>query len=213
MHAGIFAAAAVMSIVAGLTLVGCYQPGVGSDELRDALEAPVELFGDGGAGPRDAGVDGSSAAGDAGTGCAVDSPLSALRIVVRTTALGGRYAPRNIGAIWIETATGQYVKTVQRWANRRRAYLTSYMAVTGGDVTDAISGATLSSHITHDVTWNLTDRNRCEIPPGNYRVAIEMTDGNMTGVAVRLPFTKNTTGTMSTPPETAQFHNLLLDLH
>ena len=206
---------AVLSIASALTLVGCYQPGVDRDELRDALEAPTDLFGDGGVviPPRDAGVDGPGAAVDASTGCAVDSPLSALRIVVRTTAVGGRYAPRNVGAIWIETAAGGYVKTVKRWANRRKGYLTSYMAVTGGDVTDAVSGATLSSHITHDLTWNLTDRSRCEIPPGNYRVAIELTDGNMTGASLRIPFTKGTTGSMSMPADTANFHNLLIDLH
>ncbi len=206
----------MLSIASALTLVGCYQPGVDRDELRDALEAPTDLFDDGGTviPPRDARViDGPSAAVDASAGCAVDSPLSALRVVVRTTAVGGRYAPRNVGAIWIETSAGAYVKTVKRWANRRKGYLTSYMAVTGGDVTDAVSGATLSSHITHDVTWDLTDRNRCEIPPGNYRVAIELTDGNMTGAALRIPFTKGATGSMSTPAETANFHNLLLDLH
>lgn len=201
-----------MSIGAALTLVGCYEPGVDRDTLRDALEPPIGLFDDGGVATDARPTDGGGGAVDAAPGCTVSS-LTGLRVVVRTTALGGRYAPRNIGAIWIETAAGQYVKTVKRWANRRRQHLTSYMAVSGGDVTDAISGATLSSHITHDVTWNLTDRNHCEVPAGNYRVAIEMTDGNNTGVAVRLPFTKGTTGNVSMPAETAQFHDLRLELH
>ena len=49
--------------------------------------------------------------------------------------------------------------------------------------------------------------------PGNYRVAIEMTDGNMTGAALRIPFTKGTTPSMSMPTETTNFHNLVIDLH
>jgi hypothetical protein len=205
-----------MSIVAGLTLVGCYQPGVDRDELRDGLEPPTGLFDDGAVIPPPTDgrvIDAPMSQIDAGTGCPVDSPLSALHIIVRTTAVGGRYQPRNVGAIWIETAAGQYVKTVKRWANRRKTYLTSYMAVTGGDVTDAVSGATLSSHITHDVTWNLTGRDHCEIVPGNYRIAIELTDGNMTGASLRIPFTKGTTASMSTPADTANFHNMVIDLH
>ncbi|MBK9033260.1 MAG: hypothetical protein IPL61_18640 [Myxococcales bacterium] len=133
---------AALSIAAALAIAGCYEPGVGRDDLQDALAAPVDLFDDGGTVvPRDGGGGGGP---DAAAGCDT-SPLSALRIVVRTTPFGGRYQPKNIGAIWIETASGQYVKTVKRWANRRLRYLTRYNAASGGDITDAITGATLTS--------------------------------------------------------------------
>ncbi|MBK9033911.1 MAG: DUF2271 domain-containing protein [Myxococcales bacterium] len=199
-----------MSIAAALAFAGCYEPGVGRDDLQDALAAPVDLFDDGGTVvPRDGGGGGGP---DAAAGCDT-SPLSALRIVVRTTPFGGRYQPKNIGAIWIETASGQYVKTVKRWANRRLRYLTRYNAASGGDVTDAITGATLTSHITHDVTWNLTDRTHCEVPAGNYRVVMELTDQDAAGASVVLPFTKGTSGAVSMPAQTAQFHDLVLDLH
>ena len=191
-----------------IALAGCYQPGVDKDELRDALEPPVELFDDGGT-PLP--IDASTVAIDAASGCDV-SPLSALHIVVRTTPFGGRYAPKNIGAIWIETATGAYVKTVKRWANRRRQYLTTFNSVTGGDLTDAISGATLTSHVTHDVTWNLNDRNRCEIAAGDYQVAMELTDRDGPGAVARFPFHKGTTPATTNPADTAQFHGLVLEL-
>ena len=168
-----------MSILGILAGAGCYEPSVDKDALGDALGPPIGLFDDGGVGPRDGGGGGGP---DAAAGCD-SSPLSALRIVVRTTAVGGRYAPKNIGAIWIETAAGQYVKTVKRWANRRLRYLTRYNAAAGGDVTDAITGATLTSHTTHDVTWNLTDRARCEVPAGTYQVALRV---NRTTAAVAL---------------------------
>ncbi len=203
-----FRLSAAMSMCVGLAIAGCYDPGVGKDELDDAVQAPVELFADGGAGPSD----GRPPGGDAASGCDT-SPLSALRIVVRTTPYGGRYQPKNIGAIWIETAAGQYVKTVKRWANRRLRYLTRYAAASGGDITDAVTGATLPSHTTHTVTWNLTDRNRCEVPAGQYRVVMELTDQDAAGAYATFPFTKGTTPATTNPTATAQFHDLVLDLH
>ena len=203
-----FTVRAAMSILGILAGAGCYEPSVDKDALGDALGPPIGLFDDGGVGPRDGGGGGGP---DAAAGCD-SSPLSALRIVVRTTAVGGRYAPKNIGAIWIETAAGQYVKTVKRWANRRLRYLTRYNAAAGGDVTDAITGATLTSHTTHDVTWNLTDRARCEVPAGTYQVVMELTDRDSTGVSAVFPFTKGSAGGVTMPAQTAQFHDLVLEL-
>ena len=132
---------------------------------------------------------------------------------MRTTALGGRYAPKNIGAIWIETAAGQYVKTVERWANRRRQYLTNFNSASGQNVTDAVSGATLTAHITHNLTWNLKGLDNCEIPAGEYRVRMELTDRDSTGVVATFPFTKGTTAVVTHPADAPQFHDLTLDLH
>lgn len=191
----------------------CFRPDQDPDYLSDAgLGPPVGSFSDGGVG-RDATPVGVDAGGgpDGGSSCDLTA-LAGLRIVVRTTAVGGRYAPKNIGAIWIETASGQYVKTVKRWASRRLRYLTRYNAASGGDVTDAITGATLTTHITHDVTWNLTDRARCEIPAGDYKVVMELTDRDSTGVSAEFPFTKATTGQVWMPTQTAQFHDLRLEL-
>ena len=39
---------AAMSMCASLAIAGCYEPGVGKDELDDAVQAPVDLFSDGG---------------------------------------------------------------------------------------------------------------------------------------------------------------------
>ena len=187
-----------------ILLAACYDPAVDKNELQDAIQPPVDLFSDGGTvtPPTD---------GGGGGGCDV-SPLSGLRIVVRTTQFGGRYKPKNIGAIWIETASGQYVKTVKRWALRRLRYLTRLAAASNGNVTDAITGATLSSHITHDVTWNLNNLQGCEIPAGDYRVVMELTDQDAPGAYATFPFTKGTTAVTLHPTETAQFHDLTLEL-
>lgn len=208
----------LVSIVAA-SLGGCYQPSVDRDHLEDALEPPTDLFEDGGARPIDArpSSDGSmpidASTVDAPPGCTDTTPLTALRIVVRTTQFGGQYRPKNIGAIWIQTAAGAYVKTVKRWANRRRQYLITYNGSALGDLTDAISGATLSNHITHDVTWNLTGVNHCEVPTGDYRVWMETTDRDGPGATASFPFTIGATGSVQMPTETTNFHDLLLDLH
>lgn len=192
-----------LSTCLALAVAGCYEPAVDKDELGDALQPPTGLFSDGGTGP---GTDGGGGGGCSGTS------LTGLHIVVRTTPFGGRYKPKNIGAIWIETASGQYVKTVKRWARRRLPYLTRYNASSGGDVTDAVSGATLTAHQTHDVTWNLAGRDGCEIAAGAYRVAMELTDQDAPGAFATFPFTMGSAPQTLRPTETAQFHDLLLEL-
>ena len=215
-----FAVPLAMSMFASLAIAGCYQPSVGRDDLQDSLGPPTDLFdGDGGR-PVDAAVpsdgrppiDAPGGGPDAATGCDT-TPLTGLTITVTTAPYGGRYQPKNIGAIWIETATGTYVKTVQRWANRRLQYLTRYNAASGGDTTDAITGATLTSHQTHTVTWNLTNRQRCEVATGNYRVVMELTDQDAPGAYATFPFTLGTTASTTNPTGTNQFKNITFNLH
>jgi len=178
---------------------GCFAPGTSADEIESGTQPPGGLFG------ADGGTGGNCANPD-------PSPLSQLHIRVRTTAVGGRYAPRNVGAIWIETAAGAYVKTVERWGKTRARYLTRWNAASKGDVVDAITSATLSNHITHDRTWNLTDKTMCEVPAGSYKVIVEQTDANTTGKSIELPFTKDMTPASSMPAENTWFHDLLLEL-
>ncbi|MEZ4404003.1 MAG: DUF2271 domain-containing protein [Kofleriaceae bacterium] len=220
-HGGMFAMWTMKSI--GFVLLGltaaCYEPRTSVDELSDSGEAPpTGLFDDGGsavhdARPGDGGVAPVDGGGpDAAPGCDL-SPLSAMRIVTTTSAVGGRYAPKNVGAIWIETSGGQYVKTVERWGNRRAGYLTRWRAASGGDLTDAITGATLTTHVTHDRTWSLTDRQRCEIAAGNYQVVMELTDRDSAGASAVFAFTKGSTPAVFTPADAPNFHNLRFDLH
>jgi hypothetical protein len=106
-----------------------------------------------------------------------------VQIQVRTVTTDDGYSPRNIGVIWIADADGRWVKTLKRWANRRLSHLVEWRAVTakagaGGDMTDAVSGATLSTHRLHTATWNCTDRLRQPRPLDFYRVVFEMTETN-----------------------------------
>jgi hypothetical protein len=185
--------------VAGIALTACFAPTVGAEDDGPGTQPPNELFG------ADAGSNPACPGGDT-------SPLSQLHIRVRTTAVGGRYAPRNVGAIWIESGTGTFIKTVERWGSTRARYLTRFTAASGGNVVDAITSATLAQHTTHDREWNLKDRSECEIAAGDYRVVIEHTDRNSTGVSIVLPFSKDQSAVTLMPAEATNFHDLVLEL-
>jgi hypothetical protein len=114
-----------------------------------------------------------------------------LTVSLTSKAVGGRYAPQNIGAIWVETGSGQFVKTLVRWAGIRAGDLRSWNAASGGwgfsffglgggggvDEADAVTGATLRSHQMHSVTWDMIDNNEQLVPDGAYVVKVEVADG------------------------------------
>lgn len=157
---------------------GCHRPEVGSKEPPvDPILPPVGLFG-----------------GDAGTGSSVDAgsdgcgSTKMLDFTVSNLPPRGRYAPKNIGAIWVERADGSFVHTLEMWARTRRRYLVEFRARTGGNTVDAVTGATLSSHRTHAVRWNLTDVSGCAVRPGDYKLVLELTDRDGAGPLFEIPF-------------------------
>jgi len=91
------------------------------------------------------------------------------------------YNPRNCMAIWVTTGTGEFVKTLKRRANSRIRYLYKWIADSNRDVTDAITGATINSHQTHNVTWDCRDTSGALVPDGTYRIRVEFTTRNGQG--------------------------------
>ena len=177
---------------------GCIEPATGVDVIQPGTEPPGGLFGaDGGMGS---------------CGTADPSPLSKLHISVLTSAFGGRYRPRNVGAIWVETAAGAFVKTIDRWGASRARYIVKWQASSHANVVDAVTGATLQSHITHDRTWNLKDLTECEVPSGDYRIMMETTDYDGAGASTMIPFTKGQTPLTLTPADTTNFHSIKIEL-
>lgn len=176
-------------------VAACYQPRTDDDVLGDGLARPSDLF------EPDASTIPVCPNPD-------PSPLSALRIHVRTSSFGGRFAPRNVGAIWIEDRDGDFVKTVKRWGQTRAKWLTRFVAASDENLVDAITGATLPVHQTHDATWNLMDLAHCEIGAGEYRVVFEMTERSGTGELVAVPFVKDQTPSTTSPGDTPYFHDL-----
>ncbi len=121
-----------------------------------------------------------------------------LNVSVETSSAGGNYAPRNILAIWIEDASGNFVKTLLANADRRIEYLYTWKAITTvkGSMynrVDAITGATLAGHGTRTCTWNGTDFNKNQVANGTYYVCMELTDKHAQGNYAKFAFTKGAT--------------------
>lgn len=184
----------------------CYSPQHAVDETRPA-SATLDLT------PfqRD-----SATAGRLGTqtpaDCQSETGLTALELSVRTTNAGGRYAPRNVGAFWIETADGRFVKTLARWGTRRAKWLTRFQGSAKGDVTDAVTGATLAAHKTHEVRWDLNGLDGCEVETGDYALLLELTDRDAAGQSMSIAFSKQDVGFVLSPADTQSFHDVRLTL-
>jgi len=118
-----------------------------------------------------------------------------LNVSVTTSSAGGNYAPRNIVSVWIEDASGNFVKTLLAYADKRIQHLNTWEKVTSAkgimyNRTDAITGATQSNHGTRTCKWDGTDYNKKLVADGNYFVCMELTDKNATGNYSKFAFTK-----------------------
>jgi hypothetical protein len=116
----------------------------------------------------------------------VTSQSCSLSVSVTTTAPGGKYRPRNVGAIWIADSSGGFVKSLDVWGSRRLSHVTAWNAATktagvAGNKVDAVTSATLSAHRAHNVTWNCKDYRGQVAPDDTYRVYFEVTDSNESG--------------------------------
>ena len=68
-----------------------------------------------------------------------------LTFAVRTVAFPGSYAPKHVMAIWVETSTGTFVKSLMVLAGTRASHLDKWKAVSGQNKVGAITGATQTS--------------------------------------------------------------------
>jgi hypothetical protein len=156
-------------------------------------------------------------AGGQGGSVAIDSGTSqsCLSVIVTTVTANGNYSPRNVGAIWIASDNGAFIKTLAVWARQRISRLTLWRSTTfqaglGNNTVDAITGATLSNHQTHQVSWNCTDATRKPVPDGGYRVYFEMTDRNGSGPNTFVTFTKGPIPFNQSYPDQSNFKGLSL---
>lgn len=199
----VLSALAVRRRRAGLSLLfflpGCFQPGIPSDDIQSARadQPPVDAFRH----EQDAGT--QDACGDA-----KPTATSSLRFRVRTSAVGGRFSPRNVGAIWLQDGSGAFVKTLERWATTRAKWLITFNAASGGNVVDAVTGATRLSHETHEVAWDLTSAAGCRVAAGDYAIWLELTDKSGPGVTLGIPFVLADPGEDVVTEDTPNFHDM-----
>lgn len=116
-----------------------------------------------------------------------------LKIAFRTKTFKGRYSPRNVGAVWIEDEDGKFLRTVKVWARKRAVHLIKWNRSSDGDRTDAISGATISSHKRHEMKWDRKDAKGKTHGVGDYILRVEFTEHNSAsnnkgGPSLKIPF-------------------------
>lgn len=160
----------------------------------------------------DASTDDELDAGD-GPDAALEpvDPSKPCTFEVRTLSQGGRYAPKNIGAIWIARADGSWVKTLELWASVRFRYLEAYRAAnTTGNKVDAVTSSTLRMPKAHTVNWNLKDAQGQEVSDGDYQVQVEVTDDDKPGKTLSLPFKKTSSKFQASAVDNEHFHSVRL---
>jgi len=142
--------------------------------------------------------------------------VGVLTVTANTSETGGNFAPRNIVAIWVEDSQGNFVKTLMAYAQNRITHLNTWQASTSAagtefNTTDAITGATRSSHATRECSWNATDYNGNIVTDGEYFVWMELTDKNGTGNYSSFSFTKSDIEELQNPTDVPSFSNISIN--
>lgn len=200
-----------------VTYTGAGEAGEGAAGI--AAHSGRVAAGSGAAGSGGAGSSGAagkpSSAGTSGAAASAGSSSepASVSFSVTTMPLGGKYQPKNIGAIWIETRSGEFVKTLELWAKTRRRYLTKFNKAVGTTGTvDVTASATLPTHKMHGVLWNHADRSSVSRDPGPYRLCVEVTDASATGQNYCIDFDSSAGTQTLTPADQAYFKALSLSV-
>lgn len=133
-----------------------------------------------------------------------------LSVSTLTSPAGGKYAPSHVLAIWVETSKGTFVKSLLVYAQKRKDYLTNWLASSSKSNTDAVTGATLTSHAIRTCSWDGTDTSGIVVGDGAYRVCMELTDKNATGNFSIVGFTKGTAADKQSPANVTCFSSLAI---
>lgn len=145
--------------------------------------------------------------------CATAQTAGTLTFSVTTSSSGG-FSPKNIVAIWVQDGTNAFVKTKLKYAATQENRLLLWKAVSGGNVVDAVTGATQSSHATRSIVWNGTNVAGSLVADGNYSIWVELSWGNNSSTqkaSTSVSFTKGATVVHLTPASTANFSGITLD--
>jgi hypothetical protein len=131
-------------------------------------------------------------------------------VKVTTATNNGTYAPRNVGVVWITNGSGTFVKTLELWAKEREFELDTWARDTlnagaTANTVDAITSASVLTHIAHTSSWNCADFNERAVPDGSYQVHFEMTESNDPGVTEVVTFVKGPARATIAPPDTPIF--------
>ena len=128
----------------------------------------------------------------------------------KTVTFGGSYAPKHVGVVWIEDAGGGYIRSIDGWAKTRKKHLVNWNAASSGDQNagDALTRATIKSHETHSLKWDLTDASGKKVSAGDYLLRAEFTERNGEGRQMSIPFTLGAGEQTVSPSDEANFTSI-----
>lgn len=139
-----------------------------------------------------------------------------LTFTVKSVTNNSTYSPRNVIAIWIKDAQGNFVVSRKVMANARKVHLVKWNANSSGNVVSAITGATLPTHQTHTITWDGKNANGVLVQDGTYQIWVEYTSTNSAsngnaGPSLSVSFEKGTAIQHITPPNALYYTDIVAD--
>jgi flagellar hook assembly protein FlgD len=138
-----------------------------------------------------------------------------LNFSCTTSAPSGSWGNKHVLAIWIQNnaAPSVFVKTKAKYGSDVD-HLTSWTAISGKNLVDAYTGATLQSYGTISSAWDGTDVSKNVVMDGDYTIYIEMGWGkdkiNQHAVA-SYSFTKGAVAQHITPGGNSNYSNIVID--
>ncbi len=135
---------------------------------------------------------------------------------VLTVTNGATYSPKNVLAIWVKNAQGNFVISRKVMAANRKQHLVKWVASSANNVVNATTGATLPNHQTHTISWDCRDVSGNLVPDGTYEIWVEFTErnsnsGGAVGPSTKIAFTKGLDVVSLSPPDETNFKNMVLN--
>lgn len=128
-----------------------------------------------------------------------------------TTPAGSSFysGSRHALSAWIQTSTGTFVKTKLHYCcgGSTSDHVPTWSSKSGGNTTDATTGATKSSYAALTFTWSGTNVAGAVVADGAYNIVVEdcWNHGTSGITTYTFSFTKGTTATTVTPTSTTHF--------
>jgi hypothetical protein len=144
----------------------------------------------------------AGAAGAAGT--------KSYTVEFKTVTGRGEYAPRHTLAVWVVDRRGAFVKSLVVRGRKHVRTLRQWNNASKGDATDAVTGASLSSHGRIEAQWDGTDASGKPAPDGDYGIRLEFCEGGASRATPggHIPFSKGPAPVNRSYPDTPQFKNI-----
>lgn len=120
---------------------------------------------------------------------AITATDGSVIFTVLSVSNGATYSPKNVFAVWIKDANGNFVISRKVMAASQKNHLVKWMASSGNNSVGAITGATLPSHQFHTISWDCRNQAGELVPDGVYEIWVEYTSRNSANGGALGPFT------------------------